>query len=349
MNAENELSQLVSDVLTEQCTGELVEASEGGWSPELWQQFTELGLTSVGIAEEAGGSGGDLLDVATIIRTAARFAAPLPLGHTILVAPHVRSRFSLPHLDGPTAVAIDGDLRAEKHGAEWHISGSVAEIPYGRVVDNVILLASREDSLVAVQVPAAGIAWKHAENLAGEPRDAAEIDVRIEGAALPIAEEVEVLADIRDVEALALTWAMVGAMERVLSLSVNYTTEREQFGRAIAKFQAVKQLAAKVAGEVAVSTAAVETATDLISRGERAGFPIAAARLRAAMAVAEVSQAAHQLHGAIGYTREYPLHQYTRRLWAWRDEGLTERQWMTVAGERALADGPNNVWETLAV
>lgn len=350
--SQDEVRQLVAEVLAEACTAELVEASEGGWADGLWKVIAELGFTAVGIDEERGGSGGDLEDAAAVIRVAASFAAPLPLSHTLIVAPFARSTFGLEHREGPSAVAIDSELTATAEGAGWRLHGTISEVPYGRAADSVVLIGVAADgALIAAQVHGSELVWTTAENGAGEPRDSATVDIVADDVAtIPASEAACVQSLIRDRDAISLSWAMVGAMERVRDLTVEYTTQREQFGRALARFQAVKQLASVIAGEIAVTAAAASAATRLLMHSQnQAGFAVAAARLRAAGAVAPVAQAAHQLHGAIGYTREYPLHQYTRRLWSWRDEGLSERQWMSVTGERGLANGADRLWEAIAV
>ena len=343
-DAGDELAALLEDLLTESCTAESVETAENGWSEELWAALAELGLTAVGVDEDAGGSGGTLFDAAAVVRIGAAFAAPLPLGHTLITGPAARRLFGLEHRDGPTAVGTTGAVRVRVDGDDVSIEGTVTDVPYGRFVQNLILLGADDRSEYAVEIDARSVEWAHDVNLAGEPRDSAVVSVavRVADAGRAPAGAIE---GVRDAEALALSWAMVGALEKVRDLTVSYTSQREQFGRALSSFQAVKQLTAEIGGEVAVSAAAVSAATSVFD--DTAGFAVAAARSRCAAAVAPVSRHGQQLHGAIGYTREYPLHQYTRRLWAWRDEGLSEQEWLRIAGERALAAGPEKFWETI--
>jgi acyl-CoA dehydrogenase len=106
-------------------------------------------------------------------------------------------------------------------------------------------------------------------------------------------------------------------------------------------------MGAVLAGEVAVAEAATWTALDLAVSGVLSEFAVAAARVRTAEAATTAARIAHQMHGAMGFTREHALHHFTRRLWSWRDEGLTESQWTLIAGERALAAGPDAIWETM--
>jgi len=67
---------------------------------------------------------------------------------------------------------------------------------------------------------------------------------------------------------------------------------------------------------------------------------VAAAKLRAGEAGQIVAALAHQVHGAIGFTDEHSLHHFTKRLWSWRDEFGTERDWSRALGKAALKGGP---------
>jgi len=347
-DAVNEdLVALLADVFADKCTTETVEAAEGGWSQDLWASLDELGLTAVGVDEEAGGSGGGLRDALTIVRVAAGYAAPVPLAHTLVVGPESRRRFELPHRPGATAVALYGRLAVEETAEGGVVRGSIESVPYARQAQNLIVVAENGDQDVAVELDASVLSWTERTNVAGEPRADAAISVHVDQVAHGIA-PAGTRETVRDAEALAQSWALVGAMQKVGELVTTYTRQREQFGRPLSSFQAVKQLAAVVAGEISVATAAASAAAMHFELGGASRFPVAAARVRCAAAVAPVSRHAHQLHGAIGYTREYPLHQFTRRLWAWRDEGRTQRQWTQLAGERVLAAGAENLWASIA-
>jgi acyl-CoA dehydrogenase len=73
-------------------------------------------------------------------------------------------------------------------------------------------------------------------------------------------------------------------------------------------------------------------------------FRIACAKIRTGEAAGIGARIAHQVHGAIGFTREHPLHRFTTRLWAWRDEFGAEEHWAAVAGEIASGD---RLWQFL--
>jgi alkylation response protein AidB-like acyl-CoA dehydrogenase len=64
-----------------------------------------------------------------------------------------------------------------------------------------------------------------------------------------------------------------------------------------------------------------------------------------ARAATEVARSAHQLHGAMGVTREHPLHLATRRLWSWRDEWGSEQDWAAAIGAQARALAADPLWD----
>jgi acyl-CoA dehydrogenase len=87
-------------------------------------------------------------------------------------------------------------------------------------------------------------------------------------------------------------------------------------------------------------------AAQAMSRGV-ATFEIAAAKLRANRAVGVGTAIAHQVHGAIGFTEEYPLHPLTRRLWAWRSEFGNDAYWSALLGPRIVERGADHFWADL--
>ena len=136
-------------------------------------------------------------------------------------------------------------------------------------------------------------------------------------------------------------------LEQVLELGIAYAQEREQFGRPIARFQAVQHMLAMVAAEVAAAGRASDAAVAAIG-SDRFAFEVAAAKSRVGEAVGLVAEAVHQVHGAMGFTYEHPLHHFTRRLWAWRDEFGSEAHWQALLGRRLCALGADRVWDFLA-
>ncbi|HUB84504.1 MAG TPA: acyl-CoA dehydrogenase family protein [Rhizomicrobium sp.] len=148
------------------------------------------------------------------------------------------------------------------------------------------------------------------------------------------------------VMALARAGQMAGAISAALTLSVDYTRQRQQFGKPLASFQAIQQQLAVLAEEAAACRAAASAAAHALDRGE-ASFEIACAKLRANIAAGQAASIAHQVHGAIGFTKEYALQKFTRRLWAWRSEYGNDRHWADVIGAIAAARGADGFWPGL--
>lgn len=144
---------------------------------------------------------------------------------------------------------------------------------------------------------------------------------------------------------------MAGAMGQALALSIEHVNTRQQFGRPLGKFQAVQQSLAVMACEVrAVEAAAAALAARLDAVGldvAAADFEIAAAKLRANRAVGVVTAIAHQVHGAIGFTREYDLSRVTIPLMRWRGAHGNDAYWAQLLGRQVAEFGGKGLWEAL--
>ena len=149
--------------------------------------------------------------------------------------------------------------------------------------------------------------------------------------------------------ALARATMMSGALEKAMDLAVSYAQERVQFGRPISKFQAVQQNLAVLAGQTAAAVAAANLGIEALGKTdpERETFLIAVAKTRVGEAATLACEIAHQVHGAIGFTKEYALQLSTRRLWSWREEFGSDPEWAARVGAYACANGADGLWEML--
>ena len=141
---------------------------------------------------------------------------------------------------------------------------------------------------------------------------------------------------------------MAGALEHILDQSVQWSLDRVQFGRPIAKFQAVQHNLAQLAGEVAAAGAAADGAAEAIARhgigSEMTEAEVAIAKVRVGEAAGTGAAIAHQVHGAMGFTYEHSLHHATRRLWSWREEFGNEAHWADRLGRMVAARGADALW-----
>jgi acyl-CoA dehydrogenase len=274
-------------------------------------------------------------EAAAVVRTAATFPIAVPIAETALLAAVFLSEAGLDIPHGRLTVVCADSIKLRRQGSDWLLSGTAERVPWGRAADHIVVLA---DGQIA-SVPGHAAVACPGENLAGEPRD----DVSFDAVSLPttsVAATRHGPDDLLRRGALARAIAMVGALERVLELTVQYATEREQFGRAIGRFQALQHEIAEQAAHVAAARAIVDLAV-----AEPSPFLIGCAKIRAGEAAGVVARIAHQIHGAIGYTNEHVLHRFTTRLWSWRDEFGSEEEWAERVGEASAEAG--DLWAFL--
>ncbi len=337
-------------VCTDLCSPELVNAAEdGAWPTELWEAIESTGLSLAWVPESAGGPGASLTDGFAVARVSARFAVPLPVAET-LCAGWLLARAGLRAPAGPMSVA---PVRVEEGivlGADGLLRGTVNDVPYAACAAHLAIIAPDGDAPMVVLVPAAECTRASGTNLAGEVQGSVRFDaVRpVDAGHMAGSDPLDAL---QRMGAAVRSQQMAGALERILDLSLDYARERIQFGRPIARFQAIQHSLASLAGEVAAAGAAADAAASaIILHGiddERALFAIAAAKIRAGEASGAGAAIAHQVHGAMGFTREYSLHHSTRRLWSWRDDFGAESVWAMRLGKIATNAGARALWPAL--
>ena len=131
---------------------------------------------------------------------------------------------------------------------------------------------------------------------------------------------------------------IAGLSETVLAMTLEWTQTRQQFGKPLARNQAVQHALAQLAAETAAAGAAAGLAGLALAGGQH--WPmVAAAKARASEAAGIVAAIAHQLHGAIGVTAEHRLHLFTRALWQRRDAAGSEHWHHARLGAQVLARG----------
>jgi alkylation response protein AidB-like acyl-CoA dehydrogenase len=328
-------------------TGAVVDAAEAGeWPARLWQAVEEAGFLDV-LATASGSADLSTMPTAVAVwRAAGHHAAPLPLAETALA----RWLIAAAGGEAPTgALAVApvarGDwLDFERDGDVVRVWGALSGVPWGASSARVVAFAG--GSLVAIDPRRMSVAT--GSNLAGEPRDTIAVDATlpaVEAMPLPAVVDGDLLLRLG---ALARSAQMVGAMEAALALALRYANDRVQFGRPIAKFQAIQHQLALCAEQVAAAGVALEAAADAVGAASAsAEFAVAAAKIRVGEAAGKAAEITHQVHGAIGFTHEYPLHRLTRRLWSWRDEFGTESDWSIALGRRIAAAGADALWPTI--
>jgi alkylation response protein AidB-like acyl-CoA dehydrogenase len=309
--------------------------------------LAELGATGLGVPEEQGGAGAGPVELALVCEELGRagVVAPLAVSTAYGVTPVLQSRGTAGKalldgiLGGEVVVAGPSDrgaagVTAEVSGGGWLVTGRFELVAFGHVADRFLVdgdLPGRGRVLALVDLAAAGVTTTRQQVIGGEPR----ARVRLDGARLQPDDVLEVggsdvpdvLARCHDTACVLATAEAVGAAEAALTLAVEHAKVRVQFGRPIGSFQAVSNRCADMRlGIDAARLLAWEAAWALGERRPYAAERVAVAKAYLGPVAQTVITNAHQVHGAIGISTEYPLHVFTRLLKAYQLAHGTSRQ-----------------------
>ncbi|MEW4467747.1 acyl-CoA dehydrogenase family protein [Parasphingorhabdus sp. JC815] len=329
------VAETATKIYTDLCGRDVPHQAEAGTYPQdLWGALVENGLSLAWVSEDNGGFGADYAEVFGAIWASAQAASPVPFAET-LIANWLLDRAGLAPVEGSASFALLGGT----DGAQ-----PTADIPFGMHADQIVLFdempGDGESEIALFDNVAASRIAVDALSPDGATRFVFSGQRALASAKTNISR--------RAVEALVLTVRavqMAAMIEAALDLSIAYVSEREQFGRPLSKFQAIQQQLAVAASESAAATMAATQAASSIALHkddpEKAWHEAVVAKVQIGHSVEAVTVPFHQVHGAMGYTQEYDLHHYTRRLWAWRDEMGNEHHWSKVLGEE-LSEGSSD-------
>ncbi len=280
-----------------------------------WPKLAEAGFANLLVSEKEGGFGGDWGDLFAVMRLAGFHALPLPLGETI-VAHWLLRQVGIAPPDGALTLIADGN-----------------RAPWGRHAAAFISVEGGQIELLA----ASDCECELGASPSGEPRD------RVTRLAVPTASAPSTI-DLNAIGAFLRVAQAAGALDRALALSMDHANMRVQFGKPLAKLQAVQQNLASLAAEAAAVNIAGQAAAAALDHGD-AEFEIAAAKVRTNIAIGIGVAIAHQVHGAIGYTQDYALHTVTRRLMGWRSEYGNGAFWSVRLGRHVAKGGGAALWQ----
>ncbi len=310
----------VRDFLLNEVTPERIRASwetGSGRDPALWSQLAGLGLTGITVPEEYGGLGMTAVDFVLLAQECGYVALPEPLVHTALVAvPMLRD--------------IGGDL-----AARWlpKIVAGEAIVAVGlaqnRLVEDAhvadLLLLQQGDSLLAATPDQVVLKYNQSIDPSRKlftAKAASGLASVADGA-----HAATLVSSALNRGALGCAAQALGLAQRMIDLSVQYTSERRQFGKPIGSFQAVKHHMANVAVRLEYARAPTHRAAYAIANGQDiAAHAVSHAKLVACEAASLAAKNSHQVHGAMGYTWEVDLHIFMKKAWAlantWGDAGF---------------------------
>lgn len=302
-----------------------LEAAGRGFDRELWREVARLGWVGLTLPSEGGHF--DLLDVALLADEMGRALFPSPFVPTVAMGAWLIDAFGdeeqrrrwLPRLaTGELAVTVA--LAEPGARSLWdppglaiaggRLSGRKLFVPFAAEAD-LVLVAVAGPAVVAVEREASGLVCTRHDALGGEPLYALAFEsVSCE----PVAAHPTALPRALDRGAVATLAYLAGACERVLEMSVAHARMREQFGRPIGSFQAIAHRCVDMRSDVDALRVLVHQAAWCLAAGEAADVAVASALAYGLEAVRRILRHAHQVHGAIGFSMEYDLQLFTRRM-----------------------------------
>ncbi len=330
INTEGMVAETAAKIYTDLCGREVPHEAEAGQYPQaLWDALAENGLPLAWVSEDNGGFGADYDEVFGAIWVSAEAASPVPFAET-LIANWLLDRAGISIPDGASTFAL--------------LDGNAASVPFAGTADRVAVYDSSKNEIALYKTADASAA----DGQALSPDSDTRLDF---STATPVASAATNLSR-RAVEPLILTVRavqMASAIEAALNLSIAYVSDREQFGRPLSKFQAIQHQLAVAASESAAATMAATQAASALARNaddpEKAWHEAVVAKVQIGHSVEAVTVPFHQVHGAMGYTQEYDLHHYTRRLWGWRDTLGNEHHWSKLLGAELAVTSPDQIWK----
>ena len=293
-------------------------------------------LTKLLVKEDLGGAGMTLNDIIPIVQLSAQYGTPIPFIETII------SNFLLSELN----IKAENDFITLTNKTENilikknKISGNFKSIPYLNLAEKILVETEIKNQKYIILFKKGGKLTLQ-KNFLSEPKfdlDASELEI-ISMMEKPEPIDVQnLLINVRSIQSF-------GAMEKILKLCIEYCSQRKQFGRTLSKFQMIQNHISEIALEVAASGASLST----LKNNNKNFYNLkstAIPKIRTGIASGKVIALSHQVHGAMGFTKEYELSYFTKSLNSWRNEFGNEIYWQNILGKLFLNQN-KNLWEFL--
>jgi 3-oxocholest-4-en-26-oyl-CoA dehydrogenase beta subunit len=336
-------------------------ADEKGYTPELWRRMAGMNLLGLSLPEEYGGVG-DFLDLAVVLEEMGRACFLTPFFATVVLGAgaimeagsEAQKKQYLPAVDagksiitlalleetgGYTPEAIK--MKAARRGGKLVLNGRKYFVPDAHVADHIICAARTGKSadnitlfLVDINIP--GLNIRPLKTISGEKVCTVDFDNTVVGAEYILGELDRGWPAVEKIiarAAVARSAEMVGVARQVLRMTLDYAKERVAFGHPIGAFQAIQHRCADMLTDAEGAWLATYRAAWRLSQGLPATREVAVAKSWTGQACRRVCASAHQVHGAIGFTKDHVLHLYTRKASAGESSFGDADFWLEKLGE----------------
>ncbi len=341
------LKNFARDFLEKECPESLVremEEDEQGYSPDLWKKMADQGWMGLIIPEDQGGAGMTLCELVVLLEEFGRALVPGPFISTVVLGAvpimeagtdEQKAQYLPKIAAGETIMTMaltepsakwtaDGvTLEAKKDGGDYVLNGTKLFVPDAHVTDYMVVVArtggSGEDgvTLFIVDSKSDGIKFEQLKTIAADKQCEVVFDNVKVPAANVLGSEGKGWAIVDKVSKIATVAAcayLVGLSQMDFDTTLNYAKERVQFGRPIGSFQAIQHKLADAIIDVDGSRFITYKAAWSLTEGEDdADLMISMAKAWASDASRRVVAHGQQIHGGIGFTKEYKIQLYFRR------------------------------------
>ncbi len=323
---------------------------DDSWKTPLWRTLSEAGLPLSWVPENCGGSGGSLADGFSLATSAGRFAVAVPLAETML-AGWLLAQAGIESPSGIMTVAPANPRDLITLHASGTLTGRGRGVPFAGSAQHLAVIATSADGYAIALVEASACHITGGLNLGNDASDIVTFN-DVKPLAIKPAPQGFTPTSLLLMGCVVRSLQIAGALESMLDMTVRYANERVAFEKKIGKFQAVQHNLAKLAGEVAAAVTAASSAADTIANAETFDDAVfleaTSAKICCAEAAEKSAAIAHQVHGAIGFSKEHILHRYTLRALAWRDDFGNESYWALELGKFVAARGADELWPLVA-
>jgi len=319
-----------------------MEENETGYSRELWQEIAELGWMGLAFPEKYGGGDMSFLDLAVLLEEMGRACLPGPFFSTVVLGglpildhgSEEQKQEYLPKLIRGEKIftlaltepgyqnydASSVTVEATPDDGNYIVTGTKLFVPDAHIADYLLCVARTKPkngiTIFLANAKNPRINYTVLKTIAGDKL----CEVVFDQMPVPKANILGQLNQgwgavqkIIERAAVGKCCEMVGNIQRVLEMTVDYAKERKQFDRPIGSFQIIQHHCADMATDVDGARFSIYQAAWMLSEGLPCTKEVAIAKAWAGEASQRVLALAHQIHGAIGVTIEHDLHFHTRR------------------------------------
>jgi len=322
-----------------------METDPKGYVPEMWKEMADLGWVGLPLPEQYGGGGFTFLDLVVLLEEVGRACLPAPFISTVVLGAlpvatwgtEEQKKDILPKvakgemimtmaLTEPSAryEAKSVQVKAKAEGESFVIDGTKLFVNDANVADKMIVVARTAEkanpeegiTLFLADAKSPGISVLNLSTIAGDK----QCEVTFKGVKVPKAnvlgkvdEGWPMVKQVIQWAALAKSAEMMGGAQQVLEMTIQYGKDRVQFDRPIGSFQILQHYMADMSIDVDSSRVSLHKAAWMLSEGLPCTKEISVIKGWLSEAYRRVTATSHQIHGAIGFTKDHDLELYFRR------------------------------------